>query len=411
MTELSARAAAEIETAAKYGTANYAPLPVVLAEGSGSWVVDVDGNKYLDAVSAYSATNFGHANERFIEVAIGQMRRLENVSRALHAEGFGAFAKAITELSGLDRVLVMNTGAEANETAIKAARKWGYKVKGVPEGQAKIIAMHGNFHGRTTTIMSFSDDENARDGFGPFTPGFELVDYNDVEALEAAIDENTVAVLLEPIQGESGVRVPDEGYLRAVRELTQRRGVLMICDEVQTGMGRTGTSFRFQAEGIVPDLVTVAKSLGAGLIPISAVLGSDEVMAVFTPGTHGSTFGGNPVAVAVGKAVCDELATGRWQESNAELHPVLFEPLRALVGRGLTEVRGAGLWAGVDIDPAIGTAPEICEDLLARGVLTKNVRPQTIRLALPITASRDEVELLAREFVAVIEERAAQAGL
>ena len=411
MTALSARAAAEISTAAKYGTANYAPLPVVLAEGKGSWVVDVDGNRYLDAVSAYSATNFGHANEQFIEVAIDQMRRLEIVSRALHAEGFGAFAKAITELSGLDRVLVMNTGAEANETAIKAARKWGYKVKGVPEGQAKIIAMHGNFHGRTTTIMSFSDDENARDGFGPFTPGFEVVDYNDIAALEAAIDENTVAVLLEPIQGEAGVRVPDEGYLRAVREVTERNNVLMICDEVQTGMGRTGTTFRFQAEGILPDLVTTAKSLGAGLIPISAVLGRDEVMAVFTPGTHGSTFGGNPVAVAIGKAVCDLLATGELQAANQELHPVLFEPLRALVGRGLVEVRGAGRWAGIDIDPAIGTAPEICEDLLARGVLAKNVRPHTIRLALPITATRDEVELLARELGAVVTEHAAAAGL
>lgn len=405
MTELSARAQREIDTAAKYGTANYGPLPVVLERGKGSWVWDVDGKQYLDAVSAYSATNFGHANEQFIKVATEQMGRLEIVSRAFHAEGFGAFAEAITALSGLDRVLCMNTGAEANETAIKAARKWGYKVKGVPEGQAKIIAMHGNFHGRTTTIMSFSDDANARDGFGPFTPGFELVDYNDIDALRTAIDDTTVAVILEPIQGEGGVRIPDAGYLKAVRELTRERNVLMICDEVQTGMGRTGTTFRYQAEGILPDLVTTAKSLSAGLYPVSAVLGRAEVMDVFTPGTHGSTFGGNPVAVALGKAVCDELATGTWQTSNAELHPLLADGFGALVGRGLTDVRCVGLWTGVDIDPAIGTAPEIVNELIERGVLIKNVRPQTIRMALPITANRDEVELLVREFTAVVERR------
>lgn len=250
---------------------------------------------------------------------------------------------------------MMNTGAEANETAIKAARKWGYKVKGVAADQAKIIVMHGNFHGRTTTIMSFSDDENARDGFGPFTPGFVKVPFGDADAIEVAIDDNTVAVLLEPIQGEGGVVVPPEGYLKRVREITQRNNVLMICDEVQTGMGRTGTPFRFQVEGILPDIVTCAKSLSAGLYPVSAVLGSNEVMAVFTPGTHGSTFGGNPVATALGKAVCDELATGKWQAHAEELHPVLFDGLRALLGRGLTEVRGVALWAGVDIDPTAGT--------------------------------------------------------
>ncbi|RRJ85964.1 ornithine--oxo-acid transaminase [Gulosibacter macacae] len=405
MTELSQRARAEIDTAARYGTSNYNPMPLVLVEGKGAWVTDVDGKRYLDAVSAFSATNFGHANEQFIEVAIGQMRKLELTSRSVHAEGFGKFAEAITKLSGMDRVLMMNTGAEANETAIKAARKWGYKVKGIPENQAKIIAMHGNFHGRTTTIMSFSDDENARDGFGPFTPGFELVNYNDIEALEAAIDDNTAAVILEPIQGEGGVIVPDEGYLKAVRELTRERNVLMICDEVQTGMGRTGTTFRFQAEEILPDLVTVAKSLSAGLVPVSAVLGSNEVMAVFTPGTHGSTFGGNPVAVALATAVCEELATGKWQQQNQELHPVLFDGLRALVGRGLTDVRGAGLWVGVDIDPAIGTAPDVVNDLIERGVLIKNTRPQSIRIALPIIANREEIELLVREMTAVIEAR------
>ena len=405
MSELSSRASAEIELVNEHGTNNYGPLPVVLAEGKGAWVTDVDGKRYLDAVMAYSAANFGHSNDKFIDIACAQMRKLDVTSRAFYATGFGEFAEAITKLSGLDRVLMMNTGAEANETAIKAARKWGYKVKGVAADQAKIIVMHGNFHGRTTTIMSFSDDENARDGFGPFTPGFVKVPFGDADAIEAAIDDNTVAVLLEPIQGEGGVVVPPEGYLKRVREITQRANVLMICDEVQTGMGRTGTPFRFQAEGILPDMVTCAKSLSAGLYPVSAVLGSDEVMSVFTPGTHGSTFGGNPVATALGKAVCDELATGRWQAHAEELHPVLFDGLRALLGRGLTEVRGVALWAGVDIDLAIGTAAEVVAELIERGILIKNTRPQSIRVALPIVVSREELELFVREFTAVIERR------
>ncbi|SJM55149.1 ornithine--oxo-acid transaminase [Gulosibacter sp. 10] len=410
MTEsVSQRAQTEIGKVRDYSANNYAPLPLVVESAKGAWITDVDGKRYLDCLSAFSSTTFGHAYEPFLEVLRAQTEKISIASRAVYVEGFGDFAESLAKLAGKEMILAMNTGAEANETAIKIARKWGYRVKGVEEGKAKIIGAEGNFHGRTTTMISLSNDEKARADYGPFTPGFELVPFNDAEAIRAAIDEHTVAVILEPIQGEAGVSVPDEGYLQAVREITREHDVLLILDEVQTGFGRTGTTFRFEAEGVDPDLITVAKALGGGIMPVSAVIGDEDVMGVLTPGTHGSTFGGNPLAAAIGKAVVDELATGRWQRHSQELHPVLFDGLRALEGRGVTAVRGAGLWAGVDINPAIGTAHDVCMDLIERGILAKDAKPATLRLAPPFVVTREEIDLLVREFTAAIEARWAAA--
>ncbi|MDJ1370710.1 ornithine--oxo-acid transaminase [Gulosibacter molinativorax] len=402
---VSPRVKDEIAKVKDHSANNYAPLELVIESAEGAWITDVDGKRYLDCLSAYSATTFGHAYPKFIEVLREQTSKISIASRAVYVEGFGDFAEALAKLAGKDMILAMNTGAEANETAIKIARKWGYRVKGVAEDKAKIIGMEGNFHGRTTTMISLSDDPIARKDYGPFTPGFELVPFNDAEAVRGAIDENTVAVIVEPIQGEAGVAVPDEGYLAKVREITQEHNVLLIVDEVQTGLGRTGTTFRFEADGIEPDLITVAKALGGGILPVSAVIGNKDVLGVLEPGTHGSTFGGNPLAAAIGKAVVDELATGKWQQHSQELHPALFEPIRALLGRGVTDVRGAGLWAGLDIDPKIGTAHDVCEDMLEKGILAKDTRAKTIRLAPPFIVTREEVDFITRTFTEVIDAR------
>ena len=396
---------AVIEMADTYTAHNYSPLPVVFTEASGAWLTDVDGRRYLDCLAAYSALNFGHGNPTFIDVAKQQLERLTLTSRAAHSDTLGPFAEKLAKLAVKDLVLPMNTGAEAVETAIKVARKWGHQVKGLPQDRGEIIAMHGNFHGRTTTIISFSDDEAARADFGPYTPGFTLVDFGDSEALRQAITPETVAVLLEPIQGEAGIIVPPEGYLRQVRELTRAHNVLMICDEVQTGMGRTGTTFRFQAEGIDPDIISVGKALGAGIVPLSAVIADREVLGLLQPGQHGSTFGGNPLACAIGSAVCDALASGEYQRRSAQLGEQLHAGLRATIGRGATAVRGVGLWAGVDIDPALGAAKEVCLDLLERGILVKDTHGQTIRFAPPLVVTEEEIDLLIREFAAVLEER------
>ena len=394
-----------IARADAHTTRNYAPLPIVIERGEGAWVWDIDGNRYLDCMAAYSAANFGHAHPRFVAAAREQLDRVTITSRALHAEPLGPFLEALAQLAGKDMVLPMNTGAEANETAVKIARKWGYTVKGVAPDTAKIVAMRRNFHGRTTTMISMSDDPLARENYGPYTPGFELVDFGDLEQLRAAIDDATVAVILEPIQGEAGIIVPPAGYLQAVRELTRERNVLLICDEVQAGLGRAGATFRHQAEGIEADLITVGKSLGAGIVPISAVIGDEPVMGLLTPGTHGSTFGGNPLAAAVAKAVVDELATGEPQERSRVLGERLHAGLRALIGAGVTEVRGVGLWAGVDIDPAVGTAKELCLDLLGRGILAKDTQTKTIRFAPPFVADEADIDLLVREFTAAVEAR------
>ncbi|GAQ55067.1 ornithine--oxo-acid transaminase [Streptomyces acidiscabies] len=370
---------------------NYHPLPVVVARAEGAWVEDVDGRRYLDMLAGYSALNFGHRHPALIEAAHRQLDRLTLTSRAFHNDRLAEFAERLTALTGYDMMLPMNTGAEAVESGIKLARKWAYDVKGVPADRATIVVAADNFHGRTTTIVSFSTDESARSGFGPFTPGFRIVPYNDLAALEAAIDETTAAVLIEPIQGEAGVLIPDAGYLSGVRELTLRAGCLFIADEIQSGLGRTGHTLAVQHEGVVPDAVLLGKALGGGIVPVSAVVGRREVLGVLHPGEHGSTFGGNPLAAAVGTAVIDLLETGEFQRRAAELGTVLHEGLTDLVGHGVVSFRSRGLWAGVDVDPALGTGREISERLMREGVLAKDTHGSTIRIAPPLCITEEEL--------------------
>ncbi|MGW6357355.1 ornithine--oxo-acid transaminase [Streptomyces sp. NPDC055092] len=371
---------------------NYHPLPVVVARAEGTWVEDVEGRRYLDLLAGYSALNFGHRHPALIEAAHRQLDQLTLTSRAFHNDRLAGFAEGLAELTGLDMVLPMNTGAEAVESAVKVARKWAYEVKGVPADRATIVVADGNFHGRTTTIVSFSTDESARAGFGPFTPGFRVVPYNDLAALEAAVDETTAAVLLEPIQGEAGVVIPDDGYLTGVRDLTRRAGCLFIADEIQSGLGRTGRTLAVDHEAVRPDMLLLGKALGGGIVPVSAVVAGRDVLGVLRPGEHGSTFGGNPLSAAVGSAVVDLLATGEFQRRAADLGEVLRAGLEALTGKGVTGFRARGLWAGVDIDPAIGTGRRISELLLTEGVLVKDTHGSTIRLAPPLTITREELE-------------------
>ncbi|MXM64204.1 ornithine--oxo-acid transaminase [Streptomyces sp. HUCO-GS316] len=371
---------------------NYHPLPVVVARAEGTWVEDVEGRRYLDMLAGYSALNFGHRHPALIDAAHQQLDRLTLTSRAFHNDRLAEFAERLAALTGQDMVLPMNTGAEAVESGIKVARKWAYEVKGVPADQATIVVAADNFHGRTTTIVSFSTDETARTGFGPFTPGFRIVPYNDLAALEAAVDETTAAVLIEPIQGEAGVIIPDEGYLAGVRELTRRKGCLFIADEIQSGLGRTGRTLAVEHESVVPDLVLLGKALGGGIVPVSAVVGRRDVLGVLRPGEHGSTFGGNPLAAAVGTAVVELLETGEFQLRAAELGVLLRNGLTDLVGRGVVGFRARGLWAGVDIDPAIGTGREVSARLMQEGVLVKDTHGSTIRLAPPLTITGEELE-------------------
>jgi ornithine--oxo-acid transaminase len=370
---------------------NYHPLPVVVARAEGTWVEDVEGRRYLDMLAGYSALNFGHRHPALIEAAHRQLDQLTLTSRAFHNDRLAAFAEQLAELTGLDMVLPMNTGAEAVESAVKVARKWAYDVKGVPDGQATIVVAADNFHGRTTTIVSFSTDETARSGFGPFTPGFRIVPYDDLAALEAAVDETTAAVLIEPVQGEAGVVIPAPGYLAGVRELTRREGCLFIADEIQSGLGRTGRTFAVEHEDVVPDMLLLGKALGGGIVPVSAVVARREVLGVLHPGEHGSTFGGNPLAAAVGTAVIDLLKTGEFQRRAAELGVVLRDGLAELVDDGVVGFRSRGLWAGVDIDPAIGTGREISERLMREGILVKDTHGSTIRLAPPLTITKEEL--------------------
>jgi ornithine--oxo-acid transaminase len=382
-----------IAAAEAHSAHNYHPLPVVVASAEGAWMTDVEGRRYLDMLAGYSALNFGHGNPRLLAAARDQLDRLTLTSRAFHHDRFADFCQALANLCGMETVLPMNTGAEAVETAVKTARKWGYQVKGVPDGRARIVVAAGNFHGRTTTIVSFSTDPEARADFGPYTPGFDIVPYGDLAALEAAIGDDTVAVLLEPIQGEAGVLVPPDGYLAGVRRVTRERGVLFVADEIQSGLGRTGQTFACDYEDVVPDMYILGKALGGGVVPVSAVVSSREVLGVFRPGEHGSTFGGNPLACAVGLEVVAMLRTGEYQARAAELCAHLHEELRALVGGGaVTEVRGRGLWAGVDIDPALGTGRELSLRLLAHGVLVKDTHGSTIRLAPPLVVSREDLD-------------------
>ncbi|WP_165989896.1 ornithine--oxo-acid transaminase [Streptomyces sp. YIM 98790] len=393
----SGKSSAELIAAAEAHSAhNYHPLPVVIASARGAWMTDVEGRRYLDMLAGYSALNFGHCHPRLIAEAKAQLGRLTLTSRAFHHDHFAAFCARLAELCGMEMVLPMNTGAEAVETAVKTARKWGYRVKGVPDGRARIIVAADNFHGRTTTAISFSTDDDARRDFGPYTPGFDTVPYGDLAALGEALDRNgdtTVAVLLEPVQGEAGVRVPPPGYLRGVRELTRSRGVLFMADEIQSGLGRTGTTFACEHEGVVPDVYILGKALGGGVVPVSAVVSSAEVLGVFRPNEHGSTFGGNPLACAVALEVIAMLREGEVQRRAAELGEHLHHELGLLAGQGaVLRVRGRGLWAGVDIDPARGTGREISELLMARGVLVKDTHGSTIRIAPPLVISKEDLD-------------------
>ncbi|WP_426322108.1 ornithine--oxo-acid transaminase [Microbacterium sp. E-13] len=381
-----------IAAEAEHVAHNYHPLPVVIARGEGAWVTDVEGKRYLDLLSAYSALNFGHRHPAILAAAQEQLNRLTLTSRAYHNDRLGPFAAALAELCGKDLVLPMNTGAEAVETGIKVARAWGYRVKGVTADAAKIIVAHGNFHGRTTTIVGFSDDRQAREDFGPFTPGFVSVPYGDAAVIDAAITADTVAVLIEPIQGEGGVILPPEGYLRKVREICTRRGVLLIADEIQSGLGRVGETFACDREGVVPDVYLLGKALGGGLLPVSAVVADRDVLGVIRPGEHGSTFGGNPLAAAVGLRVVEMLRTGEFQGRAKLLGEHLEAKLQELVGQGVTGVRIAGLWAGIDIDPAVGTGREVAERLIGRGVLVKDTHGQTIRIAPPLVVRATELD-------------------
>lgn len=385
------RTAEEVARAEARTAHNYHPLPVVLSEAQGAWLTDVDGRRFLDFLAGYSALNFGHGHPRLLAAAHAQLDRLTLTSRAFVHDRFADFCAALGDLAGKDMVLPMNTGAEAVETAVKVSRKWGYDVKGVPDGTARIIVAAGNFHGRTTTIVGFSDDPDARGGFGPFTPGFDIVPYGELAALEAAITPSTVAVLIEPIQGEGGVVIPPDDYLPGLRALCTREQVLLVADEIQAGLGRTGRTFACDHAGVVPDLYVLGKALGGGVVPVSAVVGDRDVLGVLHPGQHGSTFGGNPLACAVGLTVVEMLRTGELQAHAATLGVVLHDRLAAMVGDGVASFRSRGLWAGVDIDPALGSGRDVCERLMARGVLAKDTHGSTIRLAPPLVISADDL--------------------
>jgi ornithine--oxo-acid transaminase len=376
--------------AAAHGARNYHPLPVMIAEAEGAWVTDVDGCRYLDLLAAYSAINFGHRHPRLVAAAQRQLQRVTLVSRAFEHDQFGPFCAELAALAGMEMVLPMNTGAEAVETAIKTARKWGYEVKGVPAGEAVIVAFEGNFHGRTTTIISFSTDEDSRASFGPYTPGFRVVPYGDLDALAAAVDDRVVGVLVEPIQGEAGVVVPPPGFLAGVREVCSARGALMIADEIQSGLGRTGTTFACEHDDVVPDMYLLGKALGGGIVPVSAVVSSSEILGVFRPGQHGSTFGGNPLACAVGREVIAMLATGEFQERSAKLGAHMHDRLSALPQSAVREVRGRGLWAGVEFASLSGR--EACERLAGRRVLAKDTHGTTIRLAPPLVITEKDLD-------------------
>jgi ornithine--oxo-acid transaminase len=395
-----------IETMERYSARNYHPLPLVLEGGEGVWVWDVEGRRYLDCLAAYSALNFGHRHPQLVAALEAQLARLTLTSRAFHNDQLPQLCEELVALSGLEAMLPMNTGAEAVETAIKAARRWGYVAKGIPHDQAEIVVCEGNFHGRTTTIVSFSSDDEARDGFGPFTPGFVAVPYGDSAALEAAVTERTAAVLIEPVQGERGVVVPPPGYLRAVRRLCDEHHVLMIADEIQSGLGRTGATLACDHEDVRPDLLTLGKALGGGLLPVSALLGSRAVMDVFTPGSHGSTFGGNPLACAVALEVTRILAPGTLQRRAAALGMRLREQLASTPLPGVAAVRTAGLWAGIDLEDGTGSARSVCEALAARGVLCKETHVRTIRLAPPLVIEEDELDWGVEQLRAVLADSA-----
>lgn len=381
-----------LREAETYSAHNYKPLPVVIERGEGCWVWDADGRKYLDMLSAYSALNQGHRHPKIIAALREQAERVTLTSRAFHNDQMGPFLRELCERTGYEQALPMNTGAEAVETAIKAARKWGYQKRGLPDGKAEIVVCENNFHGRTTTIVGFSTEPQYRDGFGPFTPGFRLIPYGDAGALVRAITPNTVAFLVEPIQGEGGVIIPPDGYLRTCAEICRKNRVLLIADEIQTGLGRTGKMFACDWEGVRPDVLVAGKALGGGVYPVSAILADREVMDVFTPGDHGSTFGGNPLASAVGRAALRVLVEERLAERAAELGPWFIAELRKIRSPHVQEVRGKGLLIGVVIRETSGTARPFCEALMERGMLAKETHHQVVRFAPPLVIEKKDLE-------------------
>lgn len=378
----------------RYGAHNYHPLPVVIESGKGSWVTDVEGNKYLDMLSAYSALNFGYSHERLIAAATKQLNKVTLTSRAFHNDQLGPWCREICELTGFEAALPMNSGAEACETAIKMARKWGYEKKGVARNQAEIICANGNFHGRTTTIISFSTDEQYKAGFGPFTPGFPLVPYGDAKAVEAAINDKTVAVFVEPIQAESGILVPKDGYLKALRDICTKHNVLLIFDEIQTGLCRTGDRFAWMHEGedARPDAMCLGKALGGGVLPISAVVSSREAMDVFHPGDHGSTFGGNPLACAVSRVAMDMIRNDGLDERSREMGAHFKSKLQAVGAPAVKEIRGRGLLIGVQIKPKYPKARWFCEKFMAEGILCKDAHEDVIRFAPPLIIEKTDID-------------------
>ena len=383
---------------------NYHPLPVVLCRGEGVFVWDENGKKYLDMMSAYSAVSHGHTNPRLVEVVKKQVDKLTIVSRAFYTDQLGEFLELACELTGQDMALPMNTGAEAVETAVKAARRWGYEVKGIEQNQAEIIVCTGNFHGRTITIISFSDEKEYQENFGPLTPGFKVVQYGDADALESVITPNTAAFLIEPIQGEGGIVIPPKGYLKRCQQICQENNVLLIADEIQTGLGRTGSLLACDHEDVKPDGLILGKALGGGILPVSMFLSKKEVMDIFVPGTHGSTFGGNPLASAVGLEALKILVEENLPERSREMGNYLIEKLLKLDSPMITDIRGSGLFVGIEIDPSQGSAREICEVLMDRGLLSKETHETVVRLAPPLIISREEIDWAVQQISAVLNE-------
>jgi ornithine--oxo-acid transaminase len=386
----------------RYGAQNYHPLDVVISRAKGVWVWDVEGNKYLDFLAAYSAVNQGHCHPKIVAALKEQADRVTLTSRAFRNDQLGPLCAQLCELTGFARFLPMNTGAEAVETAIKAARKWAHTVKGVPDDRGEILVFEGNFHGRTTTIVGFSSEEQYREGFGPFTPGFRLLPYGDAQAVEAAITPETVAILVEPMQGEGGIVTPPTGYLRRLRELATANRVLLILDEIQSGLGRTGKLFCYEHEGVRPDILTVGKALGGGCVPVSGILADEEVMGVFHPGDHGSTFGGNPLACAVARAAVRVLVEEGMIENSARLGDYFLNRLRDIKLRHVKEIRGRGLWIGVELTAAAGGARRFCEALQERGLLCKETHFNIIRFAPPLVITREEIDWAVERIASVL---------
>lgn len=390
----------------EYGANNYHPLDVVIHKGEGIWVWDVEGNKYLDFLAAYSAVNQGHCHPKIRSALVNQSERVTLTSRAFRSNELGHLYKQVSDLTGYQKMLPMNSGAEAVETAIKAVRKWGYKIKGVPEGKAEILVFEGNFHGRTTTIVGFSEEEQYRDGFGPFTPGFTMLPFGDLEAVRSAMNPNVAGILVEPIQGESGINIPPDGFLKGLEALCREHNAVLVADEIQSGLGRTGRLFAFEHEGIRPGIVIIGKALAGGFYPVSAILADDEIMGVFQPGDHGSTFGGNPLGAAVARAALSVLIDEKMIENSAKLGAYFLDKLRTIRHPHIKEVRGLGLWIGIELIPEAGGARQYCEALAEKALLCKETHEHTIRFAPPLVITRDELDWAFERVAAVFQQTA-----